>query len=64
MAKNKRYKRLAKRMKGICINTNLCEYKCPYFKKCTSIEFRMHRYPDYEDIRHLEKCLKGVVLND
>ena len=60
MAKNKRYKRLAKRMKSYCLEHIFCEGKCPYFKECTSIKYRRGAYPDYENIRYLEKQLKGV----
>ncbi|HII4398179.1 hypothetical protein P5F14_15250 [Clostridium perfringens] len=58
MARNKRYKRLAKRMKAYCSNVLWCE--CPYQKECEAIRYRKDGYPYEENIRFLEKQLKGV----
>ncbi|HBI6990313.1 TPA: hypothetical protein K8N17_002490 [Clostridium perfringens] len=58
MAKNKRYKRLAKRMKAYCVENWYCE--CPYERECEAIKHRKYGYPDNENIRFLEKQLKGV----
>lgn len=62
MGRNKRYKRLAKRMKSCCVKNIFCAGKCPYKKYCTSIEYRRGAYPDYENIRYLEQCLKGLEI--
>lgn len=57
MAKNKRYKRQAKRMKGYCgqsVETHSC-LDCKYLECCCYMQIRT---PKYMGIRELEQACK------
>ncbi|MDU3600307.1 MAG: hypothetical protein E7F71_13100 [Clostridium perfringens] len=59
MAKNKRYKRLAKRIKGNCIvNSACCENNCKMFWACL-LYLNKSEVPYTSRIRKLEKEIKN-----
>lgn len=59
MAKNKRYKRLAKRMKGNCmVNLACCENNCKMFGSCL-LYLNKCEVPYTSGIRKLEKEIKN-----
>lgn len=59
MGKNKRYKRLAKRIKGCCINRSDC-FGCKYdfMGYCDGVYSNTERTPFYTGIRTIERICK------